>query len=245
MSLKNMAMKLAIAFAAAKGVEAFRKSGGMEGVRRKLATQGGGSGLEGLLGAAGGAPGASQGGLNSLLASLGMGGPSRPTGPGDPAHKPGFGGVLGGIATAMGGVAAGTGMDGLLQRTRTRDAAERAQVTEDGEAGLMIRAMIQSARADGEIDAHERAALMEVLGDSDEHDRDFLEREMMAPIDPAGLAAQTPAGMEIEVYTASVVAIEPDNRAEAEHLHALAEALGLERNVVNDVHDALGKPRLY
>ena len=43
MSLKRMAMGLAIAFAASKGMDAVRRSGGLKGLQRQM-SQGGGAG---------------------------------------------------------------------------------------------------------------------------------------------------------------------------------------------------------
>jgi hypothetical protein len=48
MSLKKMAVKMAIAFAAAKGYEAFRKQGGMKGLQGKLGQMQGGQASGGL-----------------------------------------------------------------------------------------------------------------------------------------------------------------------------------------------------
>lgn len=245
MSLKNMAVKMALAFAAAKGVQAFSKSGGMEGVKRKLKEQqraggGSGGGLGGLLGGSAG-----SGGIGSLLGQLGLGGETGGTQRGAPAQggaSGGLGGLLGGLAGATGGAAGASRMGGLLDRTRAtpEDSPEEEEVS-----GLMIRAMIFAARADGEIDEQERATLMEIVGDSDPEETAFIQAQMTAPVDAAALARDTPEGHEVEVYTASVLAIEPDNRAEAEYLNALAEHLKLDKPTVNDIHLAHGKEPLY
>ncbi len=133
-------------------------------------------------------------------------------------------------------------MRGLLDTTREtpEDTPEEEQVS-----GLMIRAMIQAARADGEIDAAERETLIEVMGEADPQEEAFLADQMRAPVDPEALARDVPEGHGLEIYTASVIAIEPDNRAEAEYLDRLARALNLERRIVNEVHAAQGKPPLY
>ena len=225
MSLKNMAIKMALAFAAAKGVEAFKNSGGMSGMRDKLAQSNqSGQGSQG-------------GGLGGLLGQLGMSsaGGSTPTGNS-------IGGLLGGLAGLSGGQQSQERMTGLLDSTANapEDTPEEEQVS-----GLMIRAMIQAARADGEIDEAERSAIMEMMSDADANETAFLQRQMTDPVNPEALASDTPDGHEIEVYTASVIAIEPDNRAEAEHLDRLARALKLPQGVVNDIHEAQGKPPLY
>ncbi|TRD15167.1 DUF533 domain-containing protein [Palleronia caenipelagi] len=221
MSLKNMAMKMALAVAAAKGMQALNKAGGIDGLKRKL-TQGGGG---------------SSGGFGGMLEKLGVDDRS-----GGMARGGGLGGMLGGLAGLAGGTAAAGQMKGLLDSTRDtpEDTPEEEQVS-----GLMIRAMVQAARADGEIDEAERAGLMEVLNDADPQEIAFLQEQMTAPVDPEALARDTPDGHEIEVYTTAVLAIEPDNRAEAEFLDRLARAMGIEQQVVNQIHEAQGKPPLY
>ena len=228
MSLKNMAVKMALAMAAAKGVQAFQKAGGLQGVKDKLAQSQQGGGARGTGGGTGG-------GIGGLLSQLGI----QDSGSGGSS---GLGGLLGGLAGASGGAAAGTRMKGLLDTTREtpEGSAEEEQVS-----GLMIRAMIQAARADGEIDEQERKAILEVTKDADAEETAFIQRQMTEPVNPEALAEDTPKGHEVEVYTASVVAIEPDNRAEAEHLDRLARALGLRQEVVNEIHAAQGKPPLY
>lgn len=221
MKLKNIATQMALALAAAKGLQAFEKAGGIEGVRRKLSGPGGGT--------------ARSGGIGGLLGQLGIA-DTGSNGRNDIA------GLLGGLAGAAGGAAGAQKMRGLLETTREtpEDTPEEEQVS-----GLMLRAMIQAARADGEIDAAERKSLMEAIGDADPEETAFLERQMAEPVDPDALARDTPEGHEIEVYTASVIAIEPDNRAEAEYLDRLARAMGLGQQTVNDIHEAQGKPPLY
>lgn len=219
MKMKRIAKQMAFAFAAAKGVHMFQQAGGIQGIRRKLSSS----------------PSGQSGGIAGLLSQLGIDDRSA-------SGKSNIAGILGGIAGASGGAAASRKMRGLLDTTREtpEDTPEEEQVS-----GLMVRAMIQAARADGEIDPDERASLMEVIGEADSEETAFIEHQMMAPVDPEALARDTPRGHEIEVYTASVIAIEPDNRAEAEHLDRLARALGLERRVVNEIHESQGKPPLY
>ena len=231
MSLKNMAMKMALAFAAAKGVQAFKGAGGMDGIKRKLSEQQGSGGASGQLGG--------SGGIGGLLGSLGMGG-AQTAGGGGSTNS--LGGLLGGLAGASAGAAGAGKMKGLLDSTRETppDSAEEEQVS-----GLMIRAMIQAARADGEIDAQERETLMQIIGDSDPEETAFIQSQMNAPVDADALAHDTPEGHEIEVYTSAVLAIEPDNRPEAEFLDRLAQGLQIGQQQVNDIHEAQGKPPLY
>jgi uncharacterized membrane protein YebE (DUF533 family) len=235
MSLKKMMTSLAIAVVAAKGGQMYAQAGGLDGIRRKLAEQkqsGGGGGIGGLLAGGGGAGGAGAmpGRLASGVGSSGVGG----------VLTGGIGALLGGLAGASGGNPQGADkLRGLL------DTTAEPGVPEETEAGLVIRAMIMAAKADGVIDAEERATLWEVLGDSDPDERAFVEAALNAPVDVEALARDIPPGMELEIYTASLMAITPDNRGEAQYLHALAERLALDKVTVNEIHTAQGKAVLY
>ena len=239
MSLKRMMTKMAVAMIAAKGAQAFQQAGGLQGIRDKLNQQGRGSDVGGMQGRLGGTRASSAGGLGNLLDSLGIGGATG-------GHEQGMRGQISdsaGVGEILGGLA---GMSGDRERATGLLARTRADAVDDErEAGLAIRAMIQAARADGGIDAEERQALMEILDDADPSDQRFIDQAMEEDVDAAALARDVPKGAELEVYSAALMAITPDNRAEAEFLDALAKGLGLGEARVNEVHDAMGKERLY
>ncbi|SDX10593.1 DUF533 domain-containing protein [Litoreibacter albidus] len=223
MSLMNMVTKVAIGFAVAKGMQKVQQSGGI------------GKMMDSLKGAAGGA-GASQagsgGGLGGMLGNL-TGGSGAAGGIG------GIGGLLGGLASARGG--SGGSLEDLLRQDNPVE--EPAQ---EETAGLMIRAMVMAARCDGEIDDTERETLMATIGEeATDADMAFVRDAMAEPVDAAALAASTPEGLETQVYSMSVMAIEPDNRAEAKYLHELAAALGIGQATANEIHDSFGVQRLY
>ena len=111
-------------------------------------------------------------------------------------------------------------------------------------AALMLRAMIQAIKADGQMDAAEKRRLMETLDGATRQELDFVNAELAAESDIEGLAAQVPVGMEAQVYAISLAAIDLDSRAEADYLAALARALGLTPAEVTEIHDAAGAPRL-
>ncbi|MDO5529843.1 MAG: tellurite resistance TerB family protein [Paracoccus sp. (in: a-proteobacteria)] len=197
--------------------------------------------------------GSAQGGLGDLLGQL-AGGSKTSSGAG------GLGGLLGGL---LGGAAAGGAAERLAKRDsqETNDASFGELLNDalanNGEpevkptpeqnavAGLMLKAMIQAAKADGKIDENERARLLDQLGDLDEEERAFVREQMEAPVDAEALARQVPEGLEAQIYTMSLMAIDFNSRDEAVYLHKLAEALNLPRSDVNDVHDQLGAERLY
>nr|HRO15698.1 tellurite resistance TerB family protein [Paracoccus sp. (in: a-proteobacteria)] len=107
-------------------------------------------------------------------------------------------------------------------------------------AGLMLRAMIQAAKADGRVDEAERERLLGQLGDLDDADRAFIREQMAAPVDPHTLARDVPQGLGPQVYTMSLMAIDFDSEQEAHYLHDLAEALGISREQVGAIHQQVG-----
>lgn len=169
-----------------------------------------------------------------------------------------LGGLLGGLANAAGGAAGGAqggatggGRGGSFGEILNQSLGNRGEPDltpsreQNAAAGLMLRAMIQAAKSDGRIDAAEQRKLLGNLGDVSPEERRFVEAEMQAPVDIAGLARQVPQGLGPQVYTMSVMAIDLDNRNEAQYLHQFASALGLDRAMVNQIHARLGVQQLY
>ncbi len=175
------------------------------------------------------------------------------------------GGATGGLGSGTAGVlggALGGGLLGQLAAKADRPSGEPAMgfgealdaaadpdreappVTPEQEAaaGLMLRAMIQAARADGVIDPKERERLLGEMDDLDPDERRFVTQELEAPVDPEGLAAQVPKGLEAQIYAVSLMAIDVDTHAETEHLRRLASALDLSREEVERAHAEVGAP---
>ncbi len=192
--------------------------------------------LGGLLGQLTGASGSGgTGGIGDLLGSLaGMGGA-------------GTAGAAGGLGGLLGGLLGGGGLGGTLNSAFANGGEPDAPPAPAQElaAAVLLKAMIQAAKSDGQIDAAEQARLLERLGDVSVAEKAFVQQELAAPVDVEGLVAQIPEGMEAQAYTMAVMAIDLDAQTEAQYLHALATALGLEPVEVNHIHDRLGAPKLY
>ncbi|MBD8526597.1 DUF533 domain-containing protein [Pseudomarimonas arenosa] len=110
------------------------------------------------------------------------------------------------------------------------------------QAALLIRAMVAAAAADGEIDADERAGIIDrarVLGDEPEA-LAFLEAEMRHPLRISELAAQAPSSLRQDVYAAAILAIEVDSEHEKRWLADLASALKIEQSERAAIHQQLG-----
>lgn len=262
MSLMGTLAKVAIGVAVAKGASSLMsKSGGASGggLQDMLGGVLGGDGQTGAQpGGLGGLleglqqenPNTQSGGLNDLLGNLGgqgggLGALMQNLGGGSSG---GGLGALGGMLGGLGGAAAASGGFGdLLNQAMQNGGEPEAQPTpeQDAVAGLMLRALIQAAKSDGQIDAAEQQKLMDVLGDVSDEEREFVQTEMQKPVDVQALAADVPAGLERQVYAMSLAGIDLDSQAEAQYLHQLAGALGMDPATVNTVHTEAGAPVLY
>ena len=145
----------------------------------------------------------------------------------------------------MGGAAAsaqGKGAGAMLDAMNTEQTAPEAEAV----AALMLRAMIQAAKADGGIDEAEKAKILETIGpDADASDLAFVQEQLAAPVDAEALARDTPPAQRTQVYAASLMTIRVDTQAEAEYLHALAQAMSLDEPTVNTLHMQMGMQPLY
>lgn len=258
MSLMKTLTKVAIGYAVARGVDRMSTGKGLSGLF------GGGAQVQGRHPATKAGTqmtGAAQAGMQqasqpfqsminqlqefgrSMGGAMG-GGASGGSGGGLLSSVPSGGSGMAGLAAAAGGAAAmgGQGIGALIDRFNTEATAPEMEKS----AGLLLRAMIQAAKSDGEIDAAERAKLLELVGDdASEADLAFVSEQLSAPVDPDALAADTPEQMRLPVYSSALMAIRVDTDAEAAFLDRLAQGLGLDEPTVNAVHLQMGQKPLY
>jgi uncharacterized membrane protein YebE (DUF533 family) len=201
----------------------FSGAGPASGSGNPLAVGGLGALVGALLGGGGGAArGALGGGAMALLGSLALEvlqGQSRQPAVHAPAALP---------AELPLGLRAPTTM------------AEESEL--ESKAMLVLKAMINAAKADGQIDAAERQRILGKLEEAgaDAEAREFVQAEMRRPFDVDGLPEAPNPQTAVEVYAASVLAIEVDTPAERDYLRRLAQGLGLEERTVQRLHAALG-----
>ncbi len=275
MSLMGTLAKIAVGVAVAKGVGGMMKGGGSRSAGTGGSFGGANSpgGLEGMMGdlLGGGSTrqsGGSGGGLGGFLEELGANAPGGATSASTSGRSGGLddliggltgsgsgggggiGGLLGGLLGGVAGGAAGSrggSFGDLLNQSLGNRGEPDVQPTREQEAaaGLMLSAMIQAAKSDGKIDAAEQKKLLSNLGEVSAEEKRFVQSEMAKPIDVQGLARQVPRGLEGQVYTMSLMAIDLDNRNEAQYLHQLAGAMGLDQRQVNHIHSRLGVQALY
>ncbi|MCB6177209.1 tellurite resistance TerB family protein [Rhodobacter sp. Har01] len=275
MSLGKTLMRVLIGVAIAKGVSTLAKKGNAgidtSGAGTGSRYDGGKGGLEDMMGdilggksrttkttkTSGGGQGSGEGGgLGDLLDQIS--GSKRST-PRKTAPKGGFDDLLGQLTGASStkapkaGSAGSGGVGDLLDQVLggTKAAAGKPMMLPEPEqeqelsAALMLRAVIQAVKCDGDLDEAEKRKLMDAMGDADASEVKAVNAELARPVDVDGLARAVPAGMEPQVYTVSLMAIDLDQQAEAQYLHALAQALELTPAEVNALHDRAGAPRIY
>ena len=236
MSFVKTLATLAVGFAAAKGMQKVKEMGGAAGVKDALRNAGQPGGMADNIGAMAqkmGLP-VQQEQLRGMFDRFGK----SAAGLTETTEK-----NMGGLMGAMTGMASAgaAGLGGMMSSMTA--GTPLGQVSEEN-AKLMIRAMIQSAKADGEIDAEERAAILDHLGDATPEEVAFVEAELAAPVDVAGLARDTGAQMRNQVYSAALMAVQVDTEAEQTYLRHLAQALGLSDAERDSLHEAMGRPAL-
>ncbi len=229
MSFVKTLATLAVGFAAARGVDRYRKAGGMDGVKEAFKKAG--------------EPGGAVDQWGQQAEKLGLPGGAKAVrqvyeqfGGASEAAEAGLGNLIGSMtsAAAAGGKAMGDMMEAMTGATPASPIAEE-------NARLMIRAMIQAAKADGEIDAEERAKILDHLGDASDEEIAFVEAELNRPLDVMGLAEAAGATMREQIYSTSLMAIRVDSPAEQAYLDQLASALGLDDAARARLHSAMGR----
>ena len=121
--------------------------------------------------------------------------------------------------------------------------AEEAEL--ERTALLALRAMVNAAKADGQVDGSEMQGIggrLEQAG-ADQEARDFVIAELQKPLDLEGLTREVHSPeVAAEVYAASLLAIEVDTAAERDYLRRLAGRLGLDDATVQRIHQMMNVP---
>jgi uncharacterized membrane protein YebE (DUF533 family) len=159
----------------------------------------------------------------------------------------GVGGKFGRKVATVGGIAAlGALAFEAYKKHKGPEAANGEQVflpsddaAKEAVGKAALRAMIAAMKADGQIEAAERAKLFDSLADvalSDE-EKAFLFDELAKPLDIAAVVeGATSPELAVEVYAASLVAIDPERPAEKAYLADLASRLQLDAGLVSNIH---------
>ncbi|MEN8200014.1 MAG: tellurite resistance TerB family protein [Thermodesulfobacteriota bacterium] len=112
------------------------------------------------------------------------------------------------------------------------------------DAEVIVKAMINAAKADGKIDETEVEKIVGKLEKDGltREEKEFFVREANKPMDLDGVVSSA-AGqpdMAAQIYAASLLAIEVDTQAEQRYMQELAAGFGLHPQVTASIENALG-----
>ncbi len=159
------------------------------------------------------------------------------------------GGMIGSIAGSMlagkmrssgGGGGLGDLLGGLMGGDDASRASAVAADMDEDDAMILVKAMCNAAKADGTVDDDEVDAIVGRVGQLDAEDEAILRRELRSPLDLDSFLAEVPAGMEADVYAASLLPITVDTPLEMAYVQELAKGLGLSTEALDSIHKELG-----
>jgi len=224
-----------------------QQGGGLGSLLSQALGGGAGSGgLGGVLGnvlndagkAVGGKQNLALGGLGALAGAL-LGGGGRSVG-----------GALGGGVMAILGAMAYQALKGggsqapdvPLGLMEPRSEAERLELEQNSE--LVLKAMINAAKADGQIDKGEIQRIVGKLKETgmDPDAQQYVMAEMQKIMDTPALIAAVKGRptLAAQIYGASLLAIEVDTPAEKKYLDELAAGMGLDPEVAQRIKGMVG-----
>ena len=112
------------------------------------------------------------------------------------------------------------------------------------EAEVIVKAMINAAKADNRIDETEIQKIVGKLeqGGLTQEEKNFFVNEAKKPMDINAVIASAGGqpDMAAQIYAASLLAIEVDTPAEKQYMQQLATGLGLNSQVTAHIEGALG-----
>jgi Protein of unknown function (DUF533) len=120
------------------------------------------------------------------------------------------------------------------------DAPQDDDVARQNEqATVLVRAMVNAAKCDGQISQAEQQAIINQLDNPSPAAIQFLRDEFAKPLDVREFAWSVPVGMEQQVYTMSLIAIDVDSDREERYLRELSRGLRLAPEVCEQIKERL------
>jgi uncharacterized membrane protein YebE (DUF533 family) len=179
-----------------------------------------------------------MGGLGALVGAL-LGGGKRSAG----------GAVGGGVLAVLASLALSALKNAgeepaRLPRALAESKTPEEQMLLEDDAEVIVKAMINAAKADGKIDNAEIDKIVGKLDDDglSQREKELFVSEANKPLDLEGVvrsAANRPE-MAAQIYAASLLAIEVDTAAEQRYMQQLASGLGLNPRVAAHIEQTLG-----
>ena len=203
----------------------------------------------------------SSGGMGDLLGSLMGAGQNvtRKVG-GDNLAAAGLGALLGALTGKSQSTTAnslGGGLMGLLGmmafKALTKKSGTQAQAQtyrqptpqqQSSDAEIILLAMIDAAKSDGQVDADEFNKIISSVKSSGigQDGVNYVLQKLQGPMETAKIvqACRGRQDLAAQVYSASLMAIDVDTQAEKKYLDTLAKALGLSSDITTDLQEMTG-----
>ena len=185
----------------------------------------------------------SGGGIGDMLGGLLGGKDKNSSSSASASQGGGIGDLLSGL-TGSKSSSSDNGLGGLLASALAGEKVETTTPTQEEQAKILLKAMINAAKADGQIDKEEQAKIVEHVGEVSQEELEFVKSEMAAALDLEGVI-ESAKGIEGEVYLSSLMTITLDTKEEAVYLDKLAKGLELSEEAVDAFHEKLGVVKLY
>ena len=224
-----------------------------------------GSSVQDLLGSlmGGSSRQSTSGGMGDILGSLMGAGQNvtRKVG-GDNLAAAGLGALLGALtgksqsttANSLGGGLMGllgmmaykalTKNSGTQAQAQAQTYSHPAQEQQNSDAEIILLAMIDAAKSDGQVDADELNKIISSVKSSGigQEGVNYVLQKLQGPMETAKIvqACKGRQDLAAQVYSASLMAIDVDTQAEKKYLDTLAKALGLPGGVTTELQEMTG-----
>lgn len=115
----------------------------------------------------------------------------------------------------------------------------------DEKGELIVQAMINAAKADGQIDQAEQDKIVQQMGQLTQDDVEYLRGEFAKPLNLRDFVWSVPLGAEQEIYAVSMMTLNLDSQPEVCYLKDLAHGLRLPPALCAQIHQRFGIPVLH
>jgi uncharacterized membrane protein YebE (DUF533 family) len=99
---------------------------------------------------------------------------------------------------------------------------------------------VNAAKSDGQISQVEQQSILERLDNPSPETIQFLREEFNKPLNVRDFAWSVPLGMEQQVYSMALLAIDLDTPREGDYLRELAHGLRLPDELCNQLKERMG-----
>ncbi len=148
------------------------------------------------------------------------------------------------LLNQLGGDRENSSVGDLLSNLLSGKSVE-ATPTQEEKAEILLKAILNAAKADGVIDEKEKAKIEQHIGEVSQEELAIVKEALNSPLDIEGFINEVPKGMEQQVYLMSLMAIDLDTQEEAQYLDRLAKGLNISPEMANAIHERVGAPKLY